>query len=144
MRSFDVNDPALEERMIAKNSLAFSFLAHMPIVPGHTLICPVRVVETSEELSVDELQMILELKQHVCQALKKALGAEGFNFAWNEGETAGQTVTHFHLHVVPRKRGDAGVLDYEPRKFLYRPGIREISSSEELQQVAKLVWSCLC
>lgn len=55
------------------------------------------------------------------------------------GENAGQTVPHFHLHIVPRKSGDAGILEYEPRVFLYRPGTRAISPSEELQQTAELI-----
>lgn len=53
------------------------------------------------------------------------------------GENAGQTVPHFHLHVVPRKSGDSGILQYEPRVFLYRPGSRAISPSEELHQTAE-------
>lgn len=143
MRNFDINNPTLEERMIAKNSLAFSFLTHMPIVPGHALICPIRSVETCEELTYEEWEEILKLKSQVCQALRKAIKAEGFNFAWNIGENAGQTVPHFHLHVVPRKAGDAGVLQYEPRVFLYRPGSRAISPSEELQQTAELIRNSL-
>ncbi len=136
---FDVNHPTIKERMIAENLLAFSFLTHRPIVPGHTLICPVRCATTCEELTQDEWKDILELKFQVCHALKKAFHAEGFNFAWNMGEEAGQTVPHFHLHVVPRKAGDTGILHYEPREFLYRPGSREISPSEELQQIAELL-----
>lgn len=67
------------------------------------------------------------------------MNAEGFNFAWNMGEEAGQSVPHFHLHVVPRKPGDTGILEYEPRKFLYRPGSRAVSPEEELQALARLV-----
>lgn len=85
----------------------------------------------------------MELKDHVCDGLKKAFNAEGFNFAWNAGEHAGQTVPHFHLHIVPRKKGDAGILQYEPRVFLYRPGSRAVSPAEELEQTAELVKNCL-
>jgi diadenosine tetraphosphate (Ap4A) HIT family hydrolase len=115
----------------------------VPIVPGHTLICPIRCVKTSEELTHDEWKEILELKYLVCKALKKAFHAEGFNFAWNMGENAGQTVPHFHLHVVPRKLGDTGILQYEPRLFLYRPGSRATSPSEELQQTAEFIRNSL-
>lgn len=62
--------------------------------------------------------------------------AEGFNFAWNEGKDYGQSVPHFHLHVVPRSPGDEGITEYEPRKFLYRPGSREDSPETELAAVA--------
>lgn len=139
MHSFDVNHPNIKERIITKNNLAFSFLTHMPIVPGHALICPIRCVATCEELTHDEWKEILELQHLLCKALKKAFNAEGFNFAWNMGENAGQTVPHFHLHVVPRKLGDTGILQYEPRVFLYRPGSRAVSHLEELQQTAELI-----
>lgn len=137
MKSFDIGN--LEERTIARNQFAFSFLSHIPIVPGHSLICPLRVVKSSEELTLEEWQAILELRKQVCRALMKAFGAEGFNFAWNEGENAGQSVPHFHLHVVPRKWGDTGILQYEPRVFLYRPGSRAVSPTDELKQTAALI-----
>lgn len=54
MHGFDINDPRIKERMIGKNGLAFSFLTHMPIVPGHALVCPIRFVETCEGLSHEE------------------------------------------------------------------------------------------
>ena len=46
--------------------------------------------------------------------MKKALGADGFNLVQNNGEAAGQTVFHFHMHLIPRYRDDhAGIL-WEP------------------------------
>lgn len=139
MRRFDMNDPQIATRMLGKNRLAFSFLTYMPIVPGHALVCPIRVVETCEQLRQEEWQEILSLKGQVCNALKDVFGSEGFNFAWNDGENAGQTVPHFHLHIVPRKAGDTGILQYEPREFMYRPGSRAISPAEDLQQTAELI-----
>jgi diadenosine tetraphosphate (Ap4A) HIT family hydrolase len=136
---FDPDSPSIRQRMIERNPLAFSFLTHMPIVPGHVLVCPIRVVECSEHLTPEEWQAIFALKLQVCHALKKAFQAEGFNFAWNMGENAGQSVPHFHLHIVPRKLGDAGIWQYEPRTFLYRPGSRAVSPSEELKQTADLI-----
>ncbi|MBI4150334.1 hypothetical protein HY488_02940, partial [Candidatus Woesearchaeota archaeon] len=52
---------------------------------------------------------------------------------------AGQNISHLHLHIIPRKGGDAGITDYEPRKFLYRPGSRETSPENELRDVAALI-----
>ncbi|HSX37812.1 MAG TPA: HIT domain-containing protein [Chlamydiales bacterium] len=134
-----VNDPTVADRMVAENKLAIAFLGKMPIVPGHTLICPKREIAKSEELTFEEWRDILELKELICKKLTDVFQAEGFNFAWNEGELAGQSVAHFHLHVLPRKTGDAGILKYEPREFLYRPGIRDISPQEELTSIAVLL-----
>lgn len=141
MKKFDIESPRIKERLVVRNDLAFSFLSHMPIVPGHLLICPIRVVESCEELTLEEWKAILGLQKQLCIALREAFNAEGFNFAWNMGEKAGQTVPHFHLHIVPRTAGDSGILEYEPRAFLYRPGSRAISPSEELQQTAELIRS---
>lgn len=143
MKGFDIESSAIQERLVIRNQLAFSFVNLMPIVPGHVLVCPIRIVETCEELSFEEWQAIIKIKAKVCQALRNAVGAEGFNFAWNFGLIAGQTVPHFHLHVVPRKAGDSGIFEYEPRVFLYRPGTRATSPSEELQQTAQLIKACM-
>jgi diadenosine tetraphosphate (Ap4A) HIT family hydrolase len=134
-----VDDPTVPERTVAENGLAMAFLNRMPIVPGHTLVCPKRVVARSEDLTLDEWKDILALKEKVCAMLARAFCAEGFNFAWNEGELAGQSVPHFHLHVLPRKAGDAGIVQYEPRQFLYRPSSRASSQEEELSSVVSML-----
>jgi diadenosine tetraphosphate (Ap4A) HIT family hydrolase len=81
MTGFDPESPMIKERILVRNHLAFSFFSHMPIVPGHLLIFPIRIVAACEELTYEEWQAILDLQRQVCQALKKAFDAEGFNFA---------------------------------------------------------------
>ena len=137
MEKFDFNDVDIKQRLVAENKLAFAFLNKMPIVPGHTLICPKQPVALSSELTSGMWRDILFLKDIVCAKLMKILHAKGFNFAWNEDLVAGQTVPHFHLHVVPRKENDSGIVQYEPRVFLYRPGTRADSPKEELIALSK-------
>jgi diadenosine tetraphosphate (Ap4A) HIT family hydrolase len=129
--------PEIEGHTLKRNELAWAFLTNIPITPGHSLVIPVRHVETFEELTDAERAAIFGLAAEVKEALHTTFGAEGFNHAWNEGATAGQAVPHFHLHIVPRKAGDAGITEYEPRKFLYRPGSREVTPEAELQAVAQ-------
>jgi diadenosine tetraphosphate (Ap4A) HIT family hydrolase len=69
------------------------------------------------------------------KALRTVYGTEGFNCAWNQGKLAGQAVPHFHLHIVPRKKGDTGLLGYDPRSMLYRTGDREPSSEADLLKI---------
>lgn len=95
------------------------------------------------ELKPKEMKSIFDLQKKLKSALKKAFNAEGFNYAWNEGSLAGQNIDHFHLHMLPRKKNDRGVMKYEPRKFLYRPRSRKISLAEELIEVAELIKSKL-
>lgn len=139
MKSFNFTDSDISERLIAENKHAFAFLNKMPILPGHTLICPKQPFCYSEELSQEIWVDLFELKKIVCEKLKKAIHAQGFNFAWNEGSVAGQTVAHFHLHVVPRKTDDSGIVEYEPRVFLYRTGARADSPKEELIAFSKIL-----
>jgi len=134
---------ALSSRIIEENETAFSFPTNIPIVPGHVLIVPKRHVEQHEELTAEERDDIEKLRTQMKQALSTSFGATGFNFAWNDGAVAGQSVPHFHLHIVPRKEGDAGVHTYEPREFLYRPGSRDLSPDDELEAVAKEIRSAL-
>jgi diadenosine tetraphosphate (Ap4A) HIT family hydrolase len=131
--------PEIKERQIVENELAWSFLTNIPITPGHTLVIPKRHMSKYEDLTQDEREAVEELRVKIIKALRKTFGAQGFNFAWNDEKLAGQSIPHFHLHIVPRKEGDTGIYEYEPRKFLYRPGERETSPEQELEAVSKLI-----
>ena len=139
MEFFDINDPEIKNRLIVENKLAFAFPTRTPIVPGHTLICPKRPVSKVDDLADDELRAIFDLQKRLKKPMIEVFNAEGFNYAWNEGKDAGQSVPHFHLHILPRKKSDTGIFEYEPRKFLYRPGERETSPKEELSKIAELI-----
>ena len=132
-------NPAIKEREITRNELAWAFPTNIPIVPGHILVAPIRCVRTFGDLTKDEIEAIFDLSLKLKLVLVKIFKAEGFNYAWNEGKLAGQSVPHFHLHILPRKGGDTGIIEYEPRKFLYRPGEREESPESELKAISKLI-----
>lgn len=135
--------PEIRERAIVRTELVWAFPTNIPITPGHTIICPVRHAEKFDDLSAEERGAIFALVAQIKAALKKLYGAEGFHHDWNEGKIAGQSVPHFHLHIVPRKQGDEGITEYEPRKFLYRPGSREATPEEELKVIAKEIGAAL-
>ncbi len=139
MEYFDINDPEIKSRLIVENDLAFAFPTNIPIVPGHTLICPKRHVAKMDDLTDDEIHAILLLQRKLKEAMIKAFAAEGFNYALNEGKVAGQGINHLHLHMLPRKKDDSGIFEYDPRKFLYRPGKRPESPEKELSEVAELI-----
>lgn len=134
-------DENLTSRTIYKDDLVVIFPSKYPVVVGHTLVCPARHVERIDDLSEKELKSITHFIVKLKEAMKKALGAEGFNIAFNEGEGAGQSVSHLHIHVLPRKNGDTGIYEYEPRKFLYRTDFesRKLPNEKELYEVSELI-----
>ncbi len=126
-----------EGRVFAETTRSFAFLTNIPITPGHSLVAPQRVVATIDELTPEELTDLFALVKHVKTVLRQVVGAQGFNCAWNEARAYGQSVPHLHIHIVPRTQGDAGITQYEPRQFLYRPGSRAESPTAELAGLAQ-------
>ena len=69
------------------------------------------VTEISDEYAANVLKVAAKLGK----AMKKGLGCEGFNLVQNNGEAAGQTVMHFHMHVIPRYAGGEDMVSRDPK-----------------------------
>lgn len=81
------------------------FLAMLDIAPatkGHVLILPKEHAATLTELSDDKATKILVLAKKIINAMMKVHGFTSYNLIQNNGKLAGQTVNHFHLHLIPR------------------------------------------
>ena len=76
-----------------------------PASAGHTLILPKAHFKDVTEISDEYAANVLKVAAKLGKAMKKGLGCEGFNLVQNNGEAAGQTVMHFHMHVIPRYEG---------------------------------------
>lgn len=95
-----------------------------PVSPGHTLIIPERHVETYFDMTWEEKIRLWETVEIVKRELEDEFGTRAFNIGFNVGETAGQTVMHCHVHVIPRFEGDmedprGGVRGVIPSKQKY-------------------------
>ncbi len=77
-----------------------------PLNPGHCLIIPRRHFARWSEASPAEKQALLESIDRAQALIQERHPADAFNVGWNDGKAAGQTVGHFHIHVVPRIDGD--------------------------------------
>jgi diadenosine tetraphosphate (Ap4A) HIT family hydrolase len=77
-----------------------------PVSPGHTLIIPKRHVGSLFDLSVDETQSAFQMLRRAKEGLRSVPGPDGFNVGINDGRAAGQTVSHLHIHLIPRYVGD--------------------------------------
>jgi len=84
-------------------------LAFMDLHPanvGHTLVVPKEHWETIYDIPEEVLSNLFAVVKKISIAVKKAVGAEGISILqFNEG-ASGQSVMHFHVHVIPRSRGD--------------------------------------
>lgn len=98
-----------EAFVIGSSPTAVAFLDIAPLSRGHTLVVPTRHVTDLLEGGADVLHEVAPLVEEVARLLVARLGADGLNLFQSTGEAAGQEVPHFHVHLVPRRRGD-GVL----------------------------------
>ena len=77
-----------------------------PKTKGQCLVVPKRHVEGIRELPAPELASLLQTVQLVSKKLQAYLQPAGFNYGFNEGAIAGQTVFHLHFHIMPRYAED--------------------------------------
>ncbi len=98
------------------------FMDIMPQADGHALVISKQAATTLFELSDDAAGACMATVRKVGHAMKKGLGAEGIVLMQLNGEAAGQTVPHFHIHVIPgsiadlRKPHATGMGDMEKLK----------------------------
>ena len=88
------------------NDLAVAIPDGFPLNPGHTLVVPERHVSSFFDLSQTEQKAIWSLVPLVRSRIDEEHSPSGYNLGLNIGESAGQTVDHAHLHIVPRYKGD--------------------------------------
>jgi ATP adenylyltransferase len=98
-----------EKRIVASNDLAVAIRDAFPATPLHSLIVPKRHAPTYFDLFEPERRAIsLLLDELRAEILNRDAEVTGFNVGINCGETAGQTVDHAHVHLIPRRTGDVG------------------------------------
>ena len=85
-----------------------------PASEGHALILPKNHFKDVCELDAETAAKVLPLAAKIGAAMKEALGCAGFNLVQNNGLEAGQTVFHFHMHLIPRYEDDQVGLTWNP------------------------------
>jgi len=89
-----------------RTGLSIAFVNRKPVLPGHILVCPIRVVEHLSDLNASETADLFLAVQSVAEVVKKHYSVTSLTIAVQDGPDAGQTVKHVHVHVLPRKPGD--------------------------------------
>ena len=87
-----------------------------PATKGHSLIIPKEHYANLYEMPADLAGEAMKIAQKMAVKMVAALGADGFNIVQNNGEVAGQTVFHFHMHLIPRYSGqEKDVIFWKPQ-----------------------------
>jgi histidine triad (HIT) family protein len=103
-----------------------------PATKGHVLIVPKEHATTMSDLSDDKLSKILVIAKKIIAAMKKVHGFTDYNIIQNNGPLAGQTVAHYHMHLIPRYSVD--------EVSLWSPHDNDPSVTQDMaEQVRKLL-----
>jgi histidine triad (HIT) family protein len=91
-------------RLIFEDEISLAFLDHRPVFPGHCLLIPKQHYETLTDLPEDLIGPFFKRAQLLARAVESAMAAHGTFVAMNN--RVSQSVPHFHVHIVPRRRKD--------------------------------------
>jgi len=114
-------------------------LAFMDLYPanvGHTLVVPREHWETIYDIPEEVLSKLFAVVKRISIAVKEAVGAEGISILQFNGRASGQSVMHFHVHVIPRFKGDA--ISKLIGAMLGPMGFRK-AAREDLDEIAKKI-----
>lgn len=100
-----------------------------PATKGHALILPKEHAENLYDLPEEAASKVMLLAQKMARVMVEKLRCDGLNLVQNNGEAAGQTVHHFHLHLIPRYVNDGQTINWKPG----RP------SQEELETIRNMI-----
>lgn len=100
---------------IDEDERTVTFLDLAPATEGHALVIPRRHGDSLLELDDEEVAACARAVRRVARRQREALGAAGVSIWQANGRAAGQTVFHYHVHVIPRYPADAVRLPWEPR-----------------------------
>lgn len=115
---------------IYENSDFRVFLDVAPANRGHALIIPKEHADNIFQLDGETAGKLFSLATVVASAIKEETKCEGMNVVQNNGAVAGQTVNHFHLHLIPRNTGDDVNVGW-------KPGETENEAQQELAKAIK-------
>ncbi len=87
-----------------------------PATKGHALILPKNHYKDLYELPDGQAEKAMVLAKKMATKMTEKLHCDGFNLVQNNGEVAGQTVFHFHMHLIPRYHGDGQTIGWKPGK----------------------------
>jgi len=92
---------------IYEDDLVLAFLDIHPMSKGHALVVPKKHFADIFDIEEETLERIISVAKKIAKKMKDSLGADGVNLYHASGLHAEQTVFHFHLHMIPRRKDDS-------------------------------------
>jgi bis(5'-adenosyl)-triphosphatase len=96
----------IAENSFYANEDFVAFYNIAPVLPGHSLVIPRNHYNSLLELPDEKLGEMMIFARKVTRVLTSVFKSTGFDWTIQDGETAGQTVPHLHLHIIPRQAND--------------------------------------
>ena len=104
----------IPSNMIYEDESFVASLDAAPATKGHTLVIPKDHYRDLFAMTKDQAAQAMMRARHVADILSDALRPDGMNMMQNNGEVAGQTVSHYHIHLIPRYRTDPEQINWKP------------------------------
>lgn len=108
-----IRDGQIPSTRVYEDALTLAFMDINPLNEGHLLVIPKAHAETIYDMSYPDLTAVLTTAKKMADAIRQALHSEGLNLYQANGAAASQVVPHFHLHLIPRWKGDGKSLDWK-------------------------------
>ena len=107
----------IPSRTIEENDMFRVVLDVAPATQGHALILPKEHCRNLYDLPQETATELMKMAQKVALKMKEKLHCDGVNLVQNNEEAAGQTVFHFHMHVIPRYADDDQTIGWNPQQL---------------------------
>ncbi|MBK7629796.1 MAG: HIT family protein [Ignavibacteriales bacterium] len=130
----DIASKISEADIVFEDNKVIAFLDINPVNYGHTLVIPKKHFDNFLTIPVDELAELTKLTQYIAGSVKRALKSDGFNIISNNGLSAGQSVFHFHYHIIPRYDND---FHMRPRTIEYKENEIKLYSEKIKEAITK-------
>jgi len=102
----EIKNRNAEAEILFEDEHIIAFLDIQPVNYGHTLVITKNHYDNFLTVPKDELNRLMLATQFIAGAVKRSMNADGFNIISNNGNSAGQSVYHFHFHIIPRFNHD--------------------------------------
>lgn len=113
--------------IVYEDEIVIAFLDISQSTKGHTLVVPKKHFANLLEIDEDVLKHSIVVAKKIATSMVKSLNATGFNIINNCNEVSGQSVMHFHIHIVPRYEKDEFII--EPKETTTGLDLKEIQCS---------------